>query len=378
MPHRILILMSDTGGGHRSAAEALVEAFADGYGDRCQVEMVDGLAAYAPFPLNRAGPLYPTWVERARWTYIWSYRLSDTPRRATAIVRTLWPFVRRRTRRLLREHPADVIISVHPGFCRVVPWTLRRQRRKTPFITVVTDLLTAHALWFGPESALTILPTEAMRPRALAGGVPPERLRVIGLPVARGFAQGLLPKAEARQRLGLPAEGPVALLMGGGEGMGRVYETAQALAAARLPITLVVITGRNAALRERLTAAHWPIPFVVQGFVRNMPEWMAAADVLITKAGPGTIAEAFIAGLPLVLNGLVPGQEEGNVTYVVDNGAGVWEPEPERIAARLAEWLGPGAAALRQMAEASRRLGRPGAARAIADEVMRLLKPPAA
>ena len=58
----------------------------------------------------------------------------------------------------------------------------------------------------------------------------------------------------------------------------------------------------------------------MQGFVDNMEEWMAACDIVITKAGPGTIAESLIMGLPILLNGFVPCQEAGNVPYVVDNG----------------------------------------------------------
>ena len=67
----------------------------------------------------------------------------------------------------------------------------------------------------------------------------------------------------------------------------------------------------------------------IYGFVNEMPAFMHAADILVTKAGPGTISEAFIAGLPMVLYSKMPGQEDGNVTFVVDTGAGVWAPEPE-------------------------------------------------
>src|SRR5262249_62212669 len=104
-------------------------------------------------------------------------------------------------------------------------------------------------------------------------------------------------------------------------------------------LQLVVVTGRNAALRERLENATWCIPARIEGFVRNMPEWMAAADVLLTKAGPGTITVGMLSGLPMILFGKVPGQEDGNVDYVVQGGAGAWEPIPERAAARLRTWL---------------------------------------
>ncbi|MEI8132459.1 MAG: glycosyltransferase, partial [Leptolinea sp.] len=101
------------------------------------------------------------------------------------------------------------------------------------------------------------------------------------------------------------------------------------------------------------------------GFVRAMPDFMQAANVLVTKAGPGTICEAFIAGLPIILYSKMPGQEDGNVDYVVNEGAGVWAPEPEQVVAALQTWLN--APELRwQAAFECRRVARPNAAREIA------------
>ena len=81
------------------------------------------------------------------------------------------------------------------------------------------------------------------------------------------------------------------------------------------------------------------IPTKIYGFVREMPEFMRAADILVTKAGPGTISEAFIAGLPMILYSRMPGQEDGNVTYVVEKGAGVWAPEADLVVDTLRSWL---------------------------------------
>src|SRR3972149_6559244 len=96
---------------------------------------------------------------------------------------------------------------------------------------------------------------------------------------------------------------PVALLVGGGEGMGQLREIAAAISTARLPLQLAVIAGRNAALKKKLDETAWDIPVRVEGFVSNMPMWMRAADLVITKAGPTTIMEALAAGLPILLSG---------------------------------------------------------------------------
>jgi 1,2-diacylglycerol 3-beta-galactosyltransferase len=136
---------------------------------------------------------------------------------------------------------------------------------------------------------------------------------------------------------------------------------------------MVAIAGRNEKLRRRLEATIWEIPTRITGFVDNVQEWMAAANLLITKAGPGVLSEAFIVGLPLILSGAIPGQEAPNVDYVVAQGAGITETEPTRIASWLAQRLRPGDEVLARMAAAARHLARPDAALCVARQVAALL-----
>lgn len=99
----------------------------------------------------------------------------------------------------------------------------------------------------------------------------------------------------------------------------------------------------------------------VKGFVTNMPDLMNACDVIITKAGPGTISEALICGLPLVLNAFVPCQEEGNIPFVTENEVGIFETDPMQAANAIKGWLASGQGALKKMAARARALGRPDA-----------------
>jgi 1,2-diacylglycerol 3-beta-galactosyltransferase len=376
-PVRVLLLFSDTGGGHRSAAEALIEAWRADHPGRVRADMVDVFRGYTPFPFNQAPRTYPFTIRYFPPLYAATFYGSDSPRRATALACASYPYVRHRLRRLLREHPADVIISVHPLFNHCVNWAMRGLGLDLPYVTVVTDLCSGHASWYYPHVTRMIVPTQEARDRALRAGVPAERLSVHGLPVARKFAKNAYhPEARPaiRRRLGLPPEGRLVLIVGGGEGMGPIERFARAIDAA-LPVTepadqLVVIAGRNTALRERLGSQSWRRPFRAEGFVTNMPEWLAAADVLVTKAGPGSITEGLLSGLPLLLMGKVPGQEDGNVAYVTTRGVGVWQPDPERAAAQLREWLTPGNPALAAMSSRARQLAVPDAASAIADEIL--------
>ena len=113
--------------------------------------------------------------------------------------------------------------------------------------------------------------------------------------------------------------------MAGGEGGGKLMPTTMALAKARLPMHLVVVCGRNETLRAKLEdlSSVLPTPMTVMGFTDKIPELMRAADLLVTKAGPGTLAEANAAQLPVVVYDYVPGQERGNVDFVRNNGIGL-------------------------------------------------------
>jgi 1,2-diacylglycerol 3-beta-galactosyltransferase len=361
-PH-VLFLFSDTGGGHRSAAEALIEAINLEFNDQITTEMVDFFIEYAPPPFDLAPASYPP---MSHMPEMWKlgFQLSDKPSRTRAINKMFWPYVSRAAHRLIDEHPCDLIVSVHP----IVNTPILRalgQKHRTPFLTIVTDLVTTHAFWFHNWSDLIIVATSEARERAIQYGVQPDHIRVLGLPVAERFCQPPGNCQALRTRLGWPQDKPVILLIGGGEGMGPLERNAHAIAQAGLDATLVIITGRNQKLKERLEVESWPLPTYVYGFVRDMPDFMRAADVLVTKAGPGTISEAFIAGLPIILYSRMPGQEDGNVDYVVREGAGVWAPQPKQVIAALRGWLG-NSADRRRVAAACIRLAKPQASRNIA------------
>jgi 1,2-diacylglycerol 3-beta-galactosyltransferase len=155
--------------------------------------------------------------------------------------------------------------------------------------------------------------------------------------------------------------------------MGRLEVTARQIALSKLRIQLIVVCGRNQTVKENLEFLNPRVPTRIFGFVNNIPELMSAADILVTKAGPGTICEAFIAGLPMILYDAVPGQEEGNVDYVVENGAGAWRPTPWSALKQLKIWLAD-PERLRLARSASARLARPNSALDIARIAVRFIE----
>jgi 1,2-diacylglycerol 3-beta-galactosyltransferase len=369
-PPRFLFLFSDTGGGHRSAVDAIIEAMQIEYPGAFSAEKVDFFKQYAPPPLNLAPELYPMMSKNpALWGM--NYHFSDGKRQVALAMRAATPYYYMAVRKMLNEHPSDIVVSVHPLMNLPVRQVVHR--RKLPFATVITDMVSIHTFWFDSKADLILLPTEQARQRGLELGVDPKIMQVCGLPVANKFCQNTRTKELVQQELGWPSDRLTLLLVGGGEGMGPLEATAAAINASELPVSLVIVTGRNQKLKEHLEARDWKIPHFIYGFVQNMPELMSAVDVLITKAGPGTISEAFITGLPVILYNRQPGQEEGNVLYVLSEGAGSWAPEPEMVVSVLKNWIHH-PDRLIEATEASRSLARPEAARQIARALMGLVK----
>jgi 1,2-diacylglycerol 3-beta-galactosyltransferase len=172
-PH-IVFYFSDTGGGHRSAAEAIIEAMDIEYRRKVTTEMVDFFKDYAPRPFNRVGDMYPYMVKAPQ---LWSasFHATDGRARARAITTTMWPIARYAAKALVQSHPADLIVTVHPFANTFALKALGVNR--PPFINVVTDMVTTHALWFDNRADLILVPTETARQRALKYRMPSEKVR---------------------------------------------------------------------------------------------------------------------------------------------------------------------------------------------------------
>mmetsp|Transcript_113620 Transcript_113620/g.328102 ORF Transcript_113620/g.328102 Transcript_113620/m.328102 type:complete len:501 (-) Transcript_113620:254-1756(-) len=293
---------------------------------------------------------------------------------------------------------ADMVVSVHP-LCQDLPLkiladldtngeTRDPKARSTPFVTVVTDLGGAHKTWFNPGVDKCFVPSDALNEKARSRGLEPSQIIQHGLPIRKGFwaedkpsiaeteaaakensgfVRKLLRRQKAeskdsataneattmpvvsnlRSQLGIDESLPSVLVVGGGDGMGGIVDIAKALgdklgkSASTPSYQLIVVCGKNEAAQKELSSQSWGpgVKVHVKGFVNNMDEWMRASDALVTKAGPGTIAEASICGLPCMLFAYLPGQEEGNVPFVENNGFGKYSGNPTEIADTVSSWL---------------------------------------
>ncbi|XP_078171473.1 putative monogalactosyldiacylglycerol synthase 2, chloroplastic isoform X2 [Carex rostrata] len=285
----------------------------------------------------------------------------------------------------IMKYKPDMIISVHPLMQHIPLWIMKWEslQQQVPFVTVITDLNTCHPTWFHQSVTRCYCPSREVAKKALIEGLKPSQIRVFGLPIRPSFCRAVLNKDELRNELGMDPLLPAVLLMGGGEGMGPVEDTAMALGEAlydkrcRKAIgQIVVICGRNQTLRSTLqsASAEWKVPAKIRGFETQIERWMGACDCIVTKAGPGTIAEALIRGLPIILNDFLPGQEVGNVPYVVENGAGVFSKDPNEAARIVARWFGLERGLLKKYSQNALRLAQPNAVFDIVKDINKIVQ----
>jgi 1,2-diacylglycerol 3-beta-galactosyltransferase len=341
-----------------------------------RIEIVDAFDEYSHFPLRGFMKLYGPTIRYNPRLYGRAFQLSNRARSVAAVQTVATPLIRHGLLRLITSVRPDVIVSVHPLLNHLTVRALQDLALHIPFITVVTDLVSLHYSWFAPGVDSFIVPTEQAKQLYLKRGLDSERVHVLGMPIDPKFTLPVESKEELQRKLGLEPGIPVVLLVSGGEGSG-LWPTVRAISKARLYVQLLIITGRNKRLYmylERIRSS-LHVPAKIFGFVQNMPEMMHAADVIVTKAGPGTICEALACGLPLILNSYVPGQEEGNVTYVLENNVGSIVHNSIELVDALRRLVKPGSEVMRQQLENALRISRPRASFEIANRILSYLPP---
>lgn len=368
---RILILFSDTGGGHRAAARALTDALKL-LDPSCVVTVADPLIGQGPTIVRRLASLYSPMIRRSRAAWGALYHSSNTKATFAAIRAVFGPGVRKVVMHLLKQNDPDVVLSVHPLLNHVAHQAIRRSGRHRGLMTVITDLVDFHRGWTFSQADLVIAPTEAARKVALRRRVPADRIKLLGLPVDLRFrppAPG--EKRALRRRFGLDEQRFTILVVGGAAGVGHLASQVRLLAMDPHPWQLVVVCGRNEKLRRRLWEFQFSTPALILGFIDYMPELMRACDVVVTKAGPGAIAEALATGLPLIITSFLPGQESPNVDFAVKSGFGAYAPREEDLLDEV-RVLAEGGPTWREMSRKAEDMARPYASSDIARECLLL------
>lgn len=368
----IVIFSASFGGGHKSAAQAIARYLSERHAHECEVEIVDFFERFTPSLNVLARFAYQQSVQFFPQLYGTFFDLTnrypDSP-----VARELSQVGFDAAARFMKDRTPDAVLSMYPiaGAVAAEAKHLRVTAegvagKDLPYCaTVITDY-GAHAQWIHPATDDYFVATQEMKESLAAQGVPWSAVHATGIPIRTGFAEHL-PKQEARTRHGL-GERFTVLLMGGGLGVGDVRDLAESIGG--LGVDVIAVAGGNeklfAQLRE-LARRYRRVRAV--GWTDDVPDLMAAADLLIGKAGGITVAEATAVGLPQIVVSPIPGQELYNVDFLVNWGAALAARDVEDARAKV-DFLVHHPDRLAELAANARRLGRPESTKQLAERVI--------
>jgi processive 1,2-diacylglycerol beta-glucosyltransferase len=373
---RVLLLSASSGAGHVRAAQALEKAFS-ARGD-CVVEHIDALQHVSKLFQRVYDKAYISMIRRAPELMGVFYERTDQPwqhpRRRLALDRlNTQPMIR-----LLKRVQPDLCVATHFLPAEIIAWLIAKRKLRAHNAIVVTDY-DVHAMWLCRTVDRYYVAIDEAAEYLARIGVPREKLRVTGIPIDPLFA-ATVNRSEARRFLRLDADATVILISAGGYGIGPVEQLVKDLLALERPWQIVAIAGKSEKTRKRLEEvakdagklASGSPRLCPVGFTTEMDKYMAAADLMVGKAGGLTTSEALARALPMALIEPIPGQEQRNADHLLEAGAALRCNNLPAAAWKIAKLLDD-PARLARMREAARSLGRPGAAAAIAEDALRLV-----
>lgn len=363
---RVLILSASYGSGHAEAARSLAAAF-EGRGVTAVV--VDHFRELVDPGFERASrALYHWLLRRAPGVWGLAYAVGDRLAPESPLTFGVPRLGMRRLARLLDRMRPDAAVTVHPTPAAAMSALAASGCRLPPHTTAVTDFV-AHGQWMPRGVDRYCVAAEEVRNEFIARGIPAERVVVTGVPVREEFARAVDPDA-ARRAFGLSARLPTVVAMAGAHGsLGRLRDVTRALLACGRPLQAVVVAGRDEPLRAELARLAAGSTLSVRGYVSDVRTLLAAADLLVTKAGGMTLAEAMAAEVPLLLYGSLPGQERGNERFASRAGIALVARSRADLARQLDQALRDPELGER-LQVAGRRLRRPQAGNRVVDVVL--------
>ncbi|WP_198148821.1 MGDG synthase family glycosyltransferase [Luteibacter yeojuensis] len=375
MTRRILLLSVSAGAGHVRAADALDATVATlavqgGAVEARHLDVMD----FVPSSFRRIyADFYLSLI--TRYPRIWGmlYRITGDARPDAVVQRMRRTIERLNTRRLraaIADFAPDAIICTHFLPAEMLARQIRKGRVTAPVYLQVTDF-DLHRMWVVPGMTGYFAASPEIAHRMHAVGLPMERVHTTGIPVMPAFAE-THDRAALVASFGMDPARPAYLVMGGGAGVGALDELADALLCAGGDFQLVVLAGRNAGMLARLRkladGKHAGRLFP-QGYTKHVERLMACCDLAITKPGGLTTSECLAMGLPMIVNAPIPGQEERNADYLMEQGA-AWKAIDAVALAWRINALHDDPSQLAGMAARARAIGRPQAARDVIDIVL--------
>jgi len=372
MTYKLIIASASAGAGHARAASALKSAF-DAVGYPGSARAVDTLQYMVPVFRQLYLKSYFSVIGALPWYWRFLYRRWDRKKTSGLERRAMCTMDRFSAKKFIRliesEQPTHVACT-HFLPAEILTWMRRTGRLDVPVGVVVTDY-DAHRIWMNDGTDQYFVASKRIREQMISKGAPASRVATFGIPIDPVFCESI-DRARARANLGLDPDLPTVLTLGGGDGMGGIRKTVNALAQCGT-LQILAVAGNNRKLKRQLDRLRFdgPAKLIPYGFVNNIETLMAASNLVVTKPGGMSGTECLAAGVPMVLTLPIPGQEEKNSAFLVECGAAASASDSYELREVVSALLND-SERLAGMSQAARDAAQPRAAFDIVDALLRL------
>ncbi len=321
-PKRILILSVSAGAGHMRAAEAL-RAFAGDPGYQIEATHLDVMNYVTSGFRKLYTDFYIKLVNKSPGLWGYLYHSTNEAQADSAMEKVRRGLERWNAQDLLKEivtFKPDAIICTHFLPAEMLSRLIRKDRLHCPVWVQVTDF-DLHRMWVHEHMAGYFAANEEVAFRMRAQGIASDKIHVSGIPIMPAFS-ATQDRAACAASFGIDASRKTILLMGGGAGLGSMDTIAARLLGLEGDFQLIALAGKNetALAALQILAARYPGRLLAQGFTNEVEKLMACSDLVITKPGGLTTSECLAMGLPMIVNSPIPGQEERNADYLLEQG----------------------------------------------------------
>lgn len=364
----LIISSNNTGCGHKSIAEALMEEF--GEIPDTNVKVIEGFDTKGIL-LNTVGKSYGFCTRRARvlWKAVWNISL----RKPELLSKFTETAMTKNFTKVLDQEKPDLILSIHPNFNAPVLNILYKNGYNIPFITLIADLISITPLWVDKRADYIISPTMEARKKCIEFGANPLKVKVDKFPVRSRFYNNNTRKIPIINND--PKNALKFLLMSGGEGVGNLGNIAEILLE-NFNCDVKIVAGKNSILKNKLENKYsqkYGDRLEVYGYVNNINKLMEEVDILITRGSPNVLMEAVASNLPIIVTGELLGQEEENSYYIEQKKLGMVCKDYKNLNNSVKRLLNQNGKLLKEIMEAQRLYRDPDATKKTVDFIMKVL-----
>lgn len=367
----ILVVTASMGSGHNKAANAVAEAIKRKYPVN-KINVIDFMSTETAYFNSLVKDIYLKMLDHTPSVYEFFYKFTSDSTKGSTIQSVFAHAMKKDMRELIKKYEADMVICTHPFPCAAASYLKQTGEINIPLITVMTDFC-VHQFWLYKNIDIYFTANDLLKKEMVNQGLLEERIFVTGIPVGYNFRVDYN-RDDLLTNFKLEKDKPVALIMGGGLGLGGVKNALCQLERLKKDIQILVITGANVALWSEMNeyAQHSKHKIFVWGYSHNIQEFMSVATFLISKPGALTISEALTRELPMILHDPIPGPEVDNAKFVSDNGAAIWVRHQDTLDAVVREVLSD-ATILPKLRNNAKVLKKPYASDNIADVIANML-----